>query len=201
MNIEQLKNAWNEYDKSLDSKINLELLKTVSVSKTNSLTREFKFNAIVESIVSLVVINIMGRLVINQITVWEYWVPALVIGLISLGTVIWNVHALVQLSMLHYDATIASMQKKMERIYTQSKWQNSTLHYLVVPLVAAMFAIMGLKFLHLGLASHLDIILYAIIAGIVVVPLVVWIIKLFPDKEMESAISFLDEIKKFERED
>jgi hypothetical protein len=64
----------------------------------------------------------------DQIAVWEYWVPALVIGLISLGTVIWNVHALVQLSMLHYHATIASMQKKMERIYAQIKWQNNTLH-------------------------------------------------------------------------
>jgi hypothetical protein len=60
---------------------------------------------------------------------------------------------------------------------------------------------MGLKFLNLELSGHLDIILYAVIAGVVVVPFVVWIIKLFPDKDMESAISFLDAIKKFERED
>ncbi len=53
MNIDELKNAWNSYDKSLDSKINLDLLKTVTIDKTRSLTRTFKFGAIVEIIVSL----------------------------------------------------------------------------------------------------------------------------------------------------
>ena len=201
MNIDELKNAWNVYDKSLDSKINLDLLKTVTIDKTKSLTRTFKFGAVVEIIVSLFFVNYMAEVVIDQWATWEYSLPALVIGLISLGTVIWNAYALTQLAFLNYDASIAEAQKKMERIYTQSKWQNTTLHYLLVPLAGAMLAIMALKYLNLSLTGHLDIILYAVLGGIAVVPMVVWIVKMSPDKEMESAIRFLDDIKKFEKDE
>lgn len=200
MNIDELKNAWNTYDKSLDSKINLNLLKTATVDKTKSLTRTFRFGAIVEIIVSLFFINYMAEVVIGQSATWEYCLPALVIGLISLGTVIWNICALTQLALLNYDASIAEAQKKMERVYTQSKWQNTTLHYLLVPLVGAMLAIMALKYLNLNLTGHFDIILYAVLGGIAVVPMIVWIVKMTPDKEMESAIRFLEDIKKFEKE-
>lgn len=201
MNIDELKNVWNTYDKSLDSKINLDLLKTVTIDKTKSLTRTFKFGAIVEIIVSLFFVNYMAEVAIEQWETWEYSLPASVIGLISLGTVIWNIYALTQLTFMNYDASIAQAQKKMERIYTQSKWQNTMLHYLLVPLVGAMLTIMALKYLNLSLTGHLDIILYVVLGGIAVVPMVVWIVKMTPDKEMESAIRFLDDIKKFEKEE
>lgn len=201
MNIEELKNAWNTYDKSLDSKINLDLLKVVSIDKTRSLTRTFKFGMIAEVVVSLFFVNYMAKIAMEHWATWEYSLPAMVIGLISLGTVIWNVYALTQLAFLNYDASIAETQKKMERIYSQSKWQNTTLHYLLVPLAGAMLAIMALKYLNLPLTGHLDIILYVVLGCIAVVPMVVWIVKMTPDKEMESAIHFLDEIKKFEKEE
>jgi hypothetical protein len=201
MNIDELKNAWSTYDKSLDSKINVDLLKIVTLDKSRALTRTFKFGAIVEIIVSLIFINYMAEVVMEQWATWEYWLPALIIGLISLATVVWNVHAIAQLMMLSYGATIAEAQKKMQRIYRQSKWQNTTLHYFLVPLVMAMLAIMALKYLNLSLTGHLDIILYAVLMGFAIVPMVVWIVKLAPDKEMESAIRFLDDIKKFEEED
>jgi hypothetical protein len=201
MNIEELKNAWDTYDKNLNSKINLDLLKEVTINKTKSLTHTFKFSVIVEVVVSLFFVNYMVEVVIEHWATWEYSLPALVIGLISLGTVIWNVYALIQLAFLNYDASITEAQKKMERIYRQSKWQNTTLHYLLVPLAGAMMAIMALKYLNLPLTGHLDIILYAVLGCIAVVPMVVWIVKMTPDKEMESAIRFLDDIKKFEKEE
>lgn len=200
MNIDELRNAWNTYDRGLDSKINLDLLKSATVVKTTSLTHTFRFGAIVEMVVSLLFVNYMAEIVLDQWATWEYWLPALVIGLISLGTVIWNAHALTQLALLNYDASIAEAQKKMERIYTQSKWQNTTLHYLLVPLVGAMLAIMALKYLNLNLAGHIDIIVYAVLGGIAVVPMVVWIVKMTPDREMEAAIRFLNDIKEFEKE-
>ena len=200
MNIDELRNAWNTYDEGLESKINLDLLKMASVDKSKSLTRTFKFGVIVEIIVSLFFVNYMAEVVIEHWATWEYCLPALVIGLISLGTVIWNIYALAQISFLDYNASIAETQKRMERVYTQSKWRNTTLHYLLVPLVAAMLAIMALKYLDVNLAGHLDIILYAVLGGIAFVPMVVWIVKMTPDKEMESAIRFLDEIKEFEEE-
>lgn len=201
MNIDELKNAWDTYDKSLDSKINLDLLKEVTINKTKSLTHTFKFSVIAEVIVSLFFVIYMAEVVIEQWATWEYSLPALVIGLISLGTVIWNVYALTQLAFLNYNASIAEAQKKMERIYRQSKWQNTTLHYLLVPLAGAMMAIMALKYLNLPLTGHLDIILYAVLGCLAIVPVIVWIVKMTPDKEMESAIRFLDDIKKFEKEE
>lgn len=201
MNIEELKNTWNTYDQSLDSKINFDLLKEVTINKTESLTRTFKFNVIVEIIVSLLCVNYMAEIVIEQWATWEYALPALVICLISLGTAIWNIYALTQLAFLNYEASIAETQKKMEHIYKQSRWQNTTLHYLLVPLAGSMMAIMALKYLNFTLSEHLDIILYTVIACIAVVPMVVWIVKMTPDKEMESAIRFLDDIKKFENEE
>lgn len=200
MNIDELKNAWSQYDERLESKINLQLLKTVSMSKTHSLTRNFRFSAIVETVICVLFVNYMADIFINHLSVWEYSVPALVIGLSSLWTVIWNVRALIQISLLKYDSNVAETQKKLEVIHAQSTWQHNTLQYLIFPVVTAMLAIMGLKFLNLGLSGHLDIILYAIIAGLAVVPFVIWINQKFPDKEMESAISFLKEIRKFEKE-
>ena len=201
MNIDELSNAWNTYDKSLDNKINLNLLRTVTIDKTKLLTRKFRFETIVEIIVSLFFMNYMAEIAIEQSAAWEYFLPALVIGLISLGTVIWNIYALTQLALLNYDASITEAQKKIERIYTQNKWRNTTLHYLLVPLVGGMLAIMALKYLNLNLTGHLDIILYAALGSIAVVPMIVWIVKMTPDKGMESAIHFLDDIKKFEKEE
>lgn len=200
MTIEQLKNAWNTYDKSVENKINLDLLKTVSIDRAKSSTRNFRFETIVEIVVSLYFVNVMAGIAMDHWTTWEYFAPAIVIGTISLGTVIWNVHALIQISSLSYNHSIAEAQKRMERIYTQSKWQNTTLHYLTVPLVGVMLAIMGLKFLNLNLVGYWHIILYAALGSAAVVPLVVWIVKLAPDKEMESAIGFLGQIKRFEEE-
>jgi hypothetical protein len=59
---------------------------------------------------------------------------------------------------------------------------------------------MGLKFLNLDLLGHLNILLYAIITGIMVIPFAIWINKKFRDKGMDSAINFLNEIRKFEEE-
>ena len=200
MNIDELKNAWGEYDKSLEGTINLKLLKTVSVSKTKSLTNTYRFGAIIEIIVSIWFCNIMAGIAAEHISTWQYWVPAVVIGLFSLGTVIWNAYTLIQIGLLHFDESIAAMQKKLERIHSENNWRQSTLQYLTLPLVMAMLAIMALKYLNLSLTSHLDVVLYAIIGGIVIIPFIAWIVKMFPDKEMQSAIDFLKEIKKFEKE-
>jgi hypothetical protein len=201
MNIDDLRNAWNTYDKSLDNTINLNLLKTVTVEKTRSLTRTFRLGAVIEIVVSLLFISYMAEVVIEQWGTWEYCLPALVISLISIGTVIWNIHALIQLALLNYGVSITEAQRRIERIYTQGKWRNTTLHYVLVPLAGAMLTIMALKYLNLDLAGHLHIILYAVLGCIAVVPMVVWIVKMTPDKEMESAIHFLDGIKKFAKEE
>lgn len=200
MNLDELKNAWNEYDKSLDSKVNLDLLKMVSMQKTKSLTLTFKFEVIFEMVVTMPFIYPMVRLVITQWPVWEYWVPGLVLGLSAIGTVAWNVCALIQLWRLHYDASIASTQRKLERIYMQHKWLNTTLLYFLIPLAGVMITIMVFKFLHIELLEHLNILLYIVLVCLIVVLFVVWIVKTFPDKKMESAIRFLDEIRQFEKE-
>lgn len=200
MNIDELKNAWGEYDKSLESKINFQLLKEVSMSKTLSLTRNFRFTLMVEGIISALFVNWMAQVVAEQFPIWQYWVPALVIGLCSLWTVIWNVRTLIQIGMLKYDANITEAQKKLERIHVQNDWRKYTLQYLTFPIITAMMTIMALKFLDLDLASHLLTILYAIICGLALIPLVIWIERKFPDKEMQSAVNFLKEIKEFEKE-
>lgn len=200
MNIDELKNAWGEYDKSLDSNVNLQLLKEVSMNKMLSLTRNFRFNLIAEGIISALFVNWMAQVAVEQFPTWQYWVPALVIALCSLWTVVWNVRTLIQIGMLKYDANITEAQKKLERIHIQNDWRKYTFQYLTFPVVAAMMAIMALKFLNLGLAGHWHVILYAIICGLAVVPFVMWIERMFPDKEMQSAVNFLKEIKEFEKE-
>jgi hypothetical protein len=201
MNIDQLKAAWNQHDENDDGKINLELLRTVSIGRSASLTRQFKFGAVLEIILSFVFLNYMAEVVTSYWGItWEYAIPALVISLMSLGTIVWNVYALVQLGLIHYDSGIAQAQKRIERIYAQEMWQNNTLLYVSLPIVGCMLAIMALKFMNLGLSGHIDIIVYAALGALMVAPLIVWITKLFPDREMESAIRFLKDIQEFERE-
>jgi hypothetical protein len=201
MNIEHLRSAWNQYGENPDSNINFELLRTSSINKTGSLTFQFKFGAALEIVLSFVFLNYMADVALKYWSVtWEYAVPALVIGLMSLGTIAWNAYALVQLTLVHYDSGIAQAQKRIEKIYAQEKWQNNTLHYVSLPVVSCMLTIMALKFLNLGLSAHIHIIIYAAVGALMVAPFIVWITRLSPDKDMESAIRFLNEIQEFEKE-
>ena len=200
MTLDELKKAWGEYDKSFENKINLDMLKTVSVDRTKTLMRTFKLESVIETGVTSVATYYMIRILLSQWSVWEYCIPALVLSLCGLAIVGWNIYAMSQLGSLRYDAGIAETQRKIERIYVQHRWQNSTLLYFLIPIGGTMFTIMVLKFLNLELSENLNIFIHVVLGGLAVAPFIVWIIKLFPDKEMESAIQFLNEIRAFEKE-
>ena len=200
MTLDELKKAWGEYDKSFENKINLDILKTVSVDRTKTLMRTFKLESVIETGVTSVATYYMIRILLSQWPVWEYCIPALVLSLCGLAIVGWNIYAMSQLGSLRYDAGIAETQRKIERIYVQHRWQNSTLLYFLIPIGGTMFTIMVLKFLNLELSENLNTFIHVVLGGLAVAPFIVWIIKLFPDKEMESAIQFLNEIRAFEKE-
>jgi hypothetical protein len=199
MNLDEVKSAWNEYDKSLEqNKINVKLLKTVSVDRMQGLLRSFKIGIIVEIVINFLFFRYMVGLMIEYIETPVYWISALIIALLSLGMLVWNIYAIVSLAIIRYDDSIAKLQKKLETLHAQNHFRHTTLQYILFPLVMAILVIIGLKALGFIVSDHLDIIFYGVIGSLIVLPFVVWIIKRFPDTEMEKAIGFLKEIRKFE---
>ena len=203
MELEDLKNIWAEHDKELDKKlkVNTYLLKTATLEKTRGLMGNFKFETIFELIFNVLFYIFLMGFIADHIFVAKFLIPAIILQIIMVLSIIWNIYSLHVLSKIKYDIPIAIIQKKMERLRLYTIREINLL-LIIIPLATPCFVIVFLKGL-IGLDAYIyyKTWFYPLIGTVLITPIIVWLLRKFPDKKMEEAIRFLDEIKEFEEED
>ncbi len=204
MELQELKNIWNEHDKNLDThvQVNQQLLKRVSLDKARSLMGNFKFSNIIELIASAIWLWPMAYFMANHYAEPKFMIPALILFLIAVLTMAWNVYSLVTVWQLNLDMPITRIQKKLEKMNLYNNLFHRNLLFLLMPLVYLTFMIVAAKgLLGIDMYQHWNFMLPQIIGCILLAPVIIWMLKKFPDRKLEEALRFLKEIRKFEKED
>lgn len=202
MELQELKNIWQSHDEQLDNnvQVNRQLLENVSLNKVKSLLTEFKVTSIIEFIfdlmASLFLISFMVRHFSSD---WSFVLPAGILLLFCLLDFKWHISRFIALYNINYKSNILETQKHIEEL----RWNETQAHqhlYIAIPLFFPLFVLVIFKGLF-----NIDLYPYLwtwyglsyFLGSLVVTIIIVWFLKNYPDKKMEEAARFLEEIEDF----
>ncbi|MEM7103396.1 MAG: hypothetical protein AAF502_09725 [Bacteroidota bacterium] len=199
--MHELINVWKAYDQKLDKylKVNERLLREVSFGKVRSLLREFKFTQIFELVCNaLFTIFLMGYLIDNY-AVLKFLLPGLGLLALMVWGMYWNITALDMMARTDVDTPVIVAQQRIEKLKMRERIERNAL-LVIIPVFWIAFMIVFFKgVLNLDFYVIFKGLIWSSFAGsIIVATIIVWFLKKFPDKKMEQAIEFLDEIKAIE---
>ncbi len=204
MELQELENIWNEYDKRIDDrvKVNYQFLKKISVDKTQSLLFPGKLSAVLEAIINFLFLSLILSFAINNPWNLKYSLPAFALTLIILATIAWNIYGFILLTTINYRSPVITIQRRLENYKFQNLYRQQQLLYIIYPLSQTLFMIIFCKgMLNLNIYNHPVFLIVQFIASICIIPFVIWIVKITPDKKMEAALHFLNDLKRFEKEE
>lgn len=202
MELQELVTIWHSSDQELDEKlkINHSLFKEVSVNKIRSLLGEVKWTHIIEIVINYVFLVFLIGFFVDYFSVWKYAIPAGILILIITYSIGFNIHMLRLFYRIDVKSTILQTQKTVESLKYYQLLDRKML-YVIIPIFSTPFLIVMAEFFFGFDLYMLGTWLIAYAAGsLIVAVIVVYIFSKFPDKNMEKAISFIREIKDFEKE-
>jgi hypothetical protein len=223
MELQELKDIWNEYDRKLDRnlQLNMQLLKQLNLDKAkNKLNRLLWFKGI-EIAVFILMAFYLGRFIANNWPALHFIIAGLILASVL---VMWIVYVVKQLAIIAdlqmgYADAIAPIQKKIEQlklhIVNYTKYS-----FVLLPLYPVMLLVAGKAFLHVDFFEPQRRLYFLsnVAVGLVLIPVALWFFKLLSAKNIGESVSknllvgtgwhqansahnFLNEIEKFEQED
>jgi hypothetical protein len=203
MELSELKSLWNTHHTQSSNQITLnkKLLKESSVNRIKSSLGEFKFENYLELILSVLFVPYIAGFIMDYGNSLTLLLPASIVLLVTIATIIWNIHNLYNAISLNYDESITQLHKKITRLQLWAKYELNAL-YLLMPILGYCFLVLFAKSVfNIDMYDYLNMYwLYNGVAVIAITVLIVWILKKFPDKKLEQAATFLKEIEAFENE-
>ena len=204
MELEQLKEIWLEQDGEIDKvdTVNLGLLKEASVGKVKSLLSDFKWTTIFELAVTVIGVNYLLGYLADVATELKYLVPGIMLLLLGIYDIVWKIMVLNTYSRISYHDSITETQKRVEKLKYFERREINEL-YLVIPIFWMAFVVVLAHGL-LGIDAYQFLQYnwpYQLVGSVVIAILVVWFVKLFPDKKLNEAVAFLKQIEDFESDE
>jgi len=205
MELEELKNAWAQYDKklTLNLKLNEELLRKMNLERSK---KEMN-TPLINEIISITAGIIFLAFIVSATIRYSYELKFLLPGIItSIIVAIWVYNSVSKIKLLsnidYYDSPIVELQKSINTF--KQKYQKSKKFELYsIP----AFAIAAMPILGIGLRNF-DIyeypIRFIIVIGFALLlgyPGQIWLYKNLYEKKLSNTTKFLDELIKFEQEE
>ena len=202
MELEQLKKTWQDHYKKEDAEeVNLDLLKTASIDRTRHLLGEHRTTALFELVVNAVFVFPTLGFVLDHLREPKFLIPGLILFIAFIWDVVLNALILRKIAGIRYETPITSIQKTVTDLRIQAIRHINQL-YVAIPVMGLCFVIVGTRaILGLDLFMIGNVVLHLGIGTVVLTPLIVWFVKLFPDKRLEQAGLFLDQINDFKKSD
>lgn len=202
MELHELKKIWEQFDSRLDQQPELTapLLQATSLNKVRSLLSQDSWTALFESFVSGWFIVFLLGFMADHLTEVRFVIPAAALLLFSFASLAWSLYRLRVAYSIRYPEPVAEVQARLQRIrlYTRRQYK---LFYIIFPGFLLPFVlVLGKALLGLDLYAYLDVLLLQALGSILLVPLVIWLLNKFPDQGLESALVFLEEIRRFQDE-
>lgn len=204
MELQDFKNAWNEYDKKLSEnlKLNETLLREINLQKTKSeLQKPFVYELTNTFFMLILTVYLVFASIQYQYDL-KFLIPGIISTLISAAYFVFAISKVKKFLQLNYFETpIVDLQKSV-----------TSLNLLILKLrkfeliLFPLFAVALLPILFISL-RHMDIYLnlrfFMIEIGLILlicIPMSLWINKYLFDKKLKNAELFLNKINSFEKE-
>jgi len=142
MELDELRQTWNEHTRKLDRilSLNLQGLKTAQLDNTRSALGRFRAFRLRELAVGILVLVLMGYYIAGRISIPTLAIPAYIVFASFLVPVIANIRQLILLERISYADPITTIQRKLEEIKLHYL-RSFRLPVLMLPLYLAYVAV------------------------------------------------------------
>lgn len=140
MNLDELQTRWNEYDRKLDSlvQLNRKLLNTGTLGRARSALRRQRRSSILATITSALVIPLVGLFIGLNHDSPKYLVPAIAIDLYFIAILIVHARQVHLLSDVDYTGPVAAIQRRIDTLVRLrirfAQWLTMTMVLMWVPI-------------------------------------------------------------------
>lgn len=205
MEIEDLKQAWSQYDKNLKEnlKTNQELLRNMNLDKSKREMQKPLIYEIISVVILFLTVVFFFVFSLKFISEVKFSIPGfagVLLGIVYLAFAIMKVNRFVKIE--YYKSTIVTLQKDLNKlkalILRLRKFELYLLPLLIISILPIAF-----KAIHdIDIYRNVKLFLLevAFIIGISY-PVSFWINKHLYDNKIKDVNSFLNEIDNFEKED
>lgn len=213
MNELDLMNVWQSYDKKLDQllEINLQQLKEIKTMKAKSKTDSFKKSHVFVMLLGVVWVSFLGFLLSNSYGNPYFSISVGLITLFNVFAVALYLRHIIILSQINFSGSITETQSKLVQVYT-SYVQVGRVLLLQAPLYCTWWYTEELVQNGGLLFWTIQFVIVTLFTGLAVYMFRKlslknksenWVKrtdKFFGSEKLQSAITFLDEIKEFKNE-
>ncbi|RLD84186.1 MAG: hypothetical protein DRJ07_05355 [Bacteroidetes bacterium] len=201
MELQDLTSIWNMSDDSLSNnlKVNKDLFKEVSVSKIKSHLYEIKWSAIFEIVVNILFFNYLLGFIIKHYTDLNLLIPAVILQVIFILSIILKIYNLRLFYSINSQNSIVETQKSLARLMYLQLLDTKTLYFVIPVFSTAFLIVMTKAVLNLNLYFLDSWLIYNTIGSFFVGIVIVFLFKKYPSKNLQNAITFLDELKEIEK--
>jgi len=200
MNNQELENLWTASDEAMEQQISINqpLLNEITMKKIKSNLVETRWEILLELIINIPFLGLFKDFCINHWNQPKFLLPGLFLLFLTAGTIVFTAYKLFLLSRINRNYPILKTQRNLVLIQYFNRVEVNTLFFLI-PTFSLAFLLVALKGL-IGLdlyAIHFPFISYlmgSFLVGLVIIAF----LKLFPDRQLNEAILFLEDLKEAE---
>jgi hypothetical protein len=198
MEFEQLTNIWNNANPTLDQtvKINKELVKTISFSKVKSRLGDIKWTSIFQIVVGVWFLDFLLGFAFGHYGEMKFFVPALTLIVLSIYSLAIDITQLVMVLTINSKASVAEAQRKLSTLKKLEAYDTYSL-LVIIPLFSLPFMIvLGKGVADIDLYNfNLNWMISYTAGSVVVAIIVVFLLRMFPNKGLKESMAFLEELK------
>jgi len=205
MEINELKNAWSEYDKKLTEnlKINEELLKRINLDKSKNELYKPMYLEIIAIVITFLIFISMAFYSVYRVPVFSILsLFTVIIALIYMSLSIIRIKAFLRID--YYNTPIVQLQHQITYLRMLTLRLRKIELILAIPFVLLIFPVL-FKWIHNIDIFNYEYIIDPIIRLVIIfgvgIPLTLWFNKHFYDKKIENARYHLNEIEKFTKDE
>jgi len=200
MELNELANIWKKSDHQLKESlvINKKLLKEVSTSRIKSYLGEFLLSNIIEICVNGAFSIYLLGFIIDNFMLYKYSVPAIFLWSVITGGFVFSIYKLYLYFSIDINYSVIQTQMNIEKFKYFERLDRNLL-YVIIPLFSTAFLIVGAKIVfNFDMYVFDKWLLIFMAQSFIIAMIVVFFLKKFPDKNLQKASSFLEEIKEFD---
>ena len=202
MKFEELTTIWNSADTTLEHtvQINKQLVKDLGLTQVKSKLTEFKWTILFQILVEIIFLNFLIGFIVQNFTAYQFAIPASILLVITSFSLAFEIYQLWLSSTIDSNLTVVEAQKKLVGLQRMEILDMNSL-YIIIPLFSAPFMIVAAKaFLNMNLYElGNNWLMYHSAGSVVIAIIIVFFLKMFPNKELIESVSFLNELKENEQ--
>lgn len=200
MELEDLKDRWEAYDRKLDAsfRLNTAVLREINLSRADSALKRLSRLLVCELLVDLAAVVALGAFIAGHAGEMRFLAPAVLLDLCAIGFVIASIRQLVALHSLDYGAPVVAIQKQLQALRIErirvTKWILLLCPLLWTPLLIVTFE--GLFGLDVYLFLDGTWLAANLLFGLAFIPLMLWAAQRFAGRWQGSPLvqSLMDDL-------